>query len=293
MERKLITTVLISKDDKYRYVLSRIFNESLPLIAFVGLNPSTADDEKDDPTIQRCLNYARDWGYGGFYMLNLFACRTPYKYELLKVPDPIGPENDSHIKSVIQKVDKVICCWGNLGSFKGRSMDFLIKLEKQAYCLNINASGEPSHPLYLRSDARPFIYDHHSIFISASKARLKKQFEEQLKEIGLELNIEVSKNSLIPQNWKNHSICFSYEEGGVLYGIKRNKWDKTKSRLPEIEKSFPEKFEASEWWPMYRPFYRNIHTELDFWTDIKEGKAKNKAKYFIEKIVNQFSINVY
>ena len=60
----------------YRYSLSRIWDKKKKLVLLIGLNPSTADEKVDDPTIRRCVNYAKNWGYGGFLMVNLFAYRT-------------------------------------------------------------------------------------------------------------------------------------------------------------------------------------------------------------------------
>lgn len=70
------TNAILSEDRKYRYVLSRIWDESKPMVMIIGLNPSTADETKNDPTIIRCIDFAKSWGYGGVYMLNLFAFRA-------------------------------------------------------------------------------------------------------------------------------------------------------------------------------------------------------------------------
>lgn len=293
MKTEIKKSAIISEDNKYRYVLTRVFDEKLPMVAFIGLNPSTADADIDDRTITKCVIYTRNWGYGGFYMLNLFAYRTTDSKELLKQADPVGPENDKYLKTVLDKVDKVICCWGDMGYLHGRNMYTRSKIKIQHHCLGVNDSGEPSQVLYLKPDLKPFIYDHNSIYIGTLKGRLKKQFGDQLKAIGNEFNIEINKCNLLPGNWKHHTICFSDEVGGIRYGIKRNKPDKNKSRLIEIEDAFTEKFEVSEWWPMYRPFYENINTEMNFWTDIKEGKAKQKARFFIKTILAQFDTNAY
>src|SRR5688572_12557148 len=86
----------------YRYVLWRQWNEVNGDVAFVGLNPSTADDEKDDPTIRRCIGFAKRWGYGGVVMLNLFAYRAtrPDAMWAARVADAdiVGPQNDAHIR---------------------------------------------------------------------------------------------------------------------------------------------------------------------------------------------------
>ena len=79
---------------KYRYVLSRTWNDKKKTILFIGLNPSTADEKIDDPTIRRCINYAQNWGYGSLLMVNLFAYRATIPTELKNVKNPIGNDND-------------------------------------------------------------------------------------------------------------------------------------------------------------------------------------------------------
>jgi hypothetical protein len=139
----------ISIDKKYRYSLYRIWNDELPKVAFICLNPSIADDKIDDPTINRCIEFAKSWGYGGFYMLNLFAFRATNPSELTKVNDPIGMDNQNVILETITKVDKVICAWGNEGILLNQNKKILSIIENP-YCIKINSSGEPSHPLFLK-----------------------------------------------------------------------------------------------------------------------------------------------
>ncbi len=146
-----------SKCRKYRYTLWRIWNLNKPKVMFIGLNPSTADEINNDPTVTRCINYSKLWGYGGMYMMNIFAFRTTYPSELKKSTNPIGIDNDYWIKKVSKSVDKCIGAWGNDGDFLDRSKE-IIKLIPQLYCLKINNSGEPSHPLYLKSTLKPTLY---------------------------------------------------------------------------------------------------------------------------------------
>jgi len=120
----------------------------------IGLNPSTADAMNDDPTITRCINFAKSWGYGGVYMLNLFAFRTPKPQMMLDADEPIGIENDKYLVEYALKCDKVVCAWGNDGSYKNRSSEIKSKLSN-LYYLALNKSGEPSHPLYLKSELVP------------------------------------------------------------------------------------------------------------------------------------------
>jgi len=145
-----------SKCRKYRYTLWRTWDKLKPKIMFLGLNPSTADEIKNDPTVTRCINYSKSWGYGGMYMMNIFSFRTTYPVELKKAKDPIGSKNDYWIKKIYKDVDKCIGAWGNDGEFKNRSED-IIKLIPDIYCLKVNSSGQPAHPLYLKSNLSPFL----------------------------------------------------------------------------------------------------------------------------------------
>ena len=109
---------ILSEDRKYRYVLSRIWDESKPLVVIIGLNPSTADEKDDDNTIKKCINFSKNWGYGGLYMLNLFAFRATAPSDMFNASSPIGEENSKYIEKYSKLSDKVICAWGNNGNFK-------------------------------------------------------------------------------------------------------------------------------------------------------------------------------
>lgn len=140
-----------SEDRKYRYVLWRIWDKSKPCISFIGLNPSTADENQNDPTIRRVISFAKSFGYGGVYMLNLFAYVTPYPEELNKCNNPVN-YNDHYINQfAMGKSLNVVFCWGNF--FIPYHRDVYIKnLFPYAFCLGKNKNGSPKHPLYLKSD---------------------------------------------------------------------------------------------------------------------------------------------
>ena len=145
-----------SPDRTYRYALWRIWDYTKTGIAFVGLNPSTANESKDDPTIRRVISFAKSWGYGGVYMLNLFAYVTPYPVVLKQCEDPIK-NNDQYLRHYGFKADKVVFAWGNFDVF---DRDKYVKaMFRTAYCLGQNANGSPKHPLYIKSDTplKPFI----------------------------------------------------------------------------------------------------------------------------------------
>lgn len=152
------TGAIFSKDRKYRYVLTRIWSnkseEDAKMVTFIGFNPSTADENENDPTITRCINFAKSWGYDGLYMINLFAYVSTSPDELNNDNiDPIGNENDKFIAKYTKKAYKVVCVWGNNGSFKNRSKEVLSKLNEK-YCLVLNKTGEPRHPLYVAADTK-------------------------------------------------------------------------------------------------------------------------------------------
>ena len=145
-----------SKDRKYRYALWRIWDTQKPFLGFIGLNPSRADKSADDPTIRRVKRFATDWGYGGVYMMNLFAWVTPYPEELIKCNDPLG-DNDKWLIETSKKCDKIIFAWGSFQEAVERSK-YVASLFPDAYALIINNDGSPRHPLYVKADTIPIPY---------------------------------------------------------------------------------------------------------------------------------------
>ncbi|AEH39508.1 DUF1643 domain-containing protein [Halopiger xanaduensis] len=150
---------VLSDCGEYRYRLSRTWNASKPTVAFVMLNPSTADDVDDDPTIRRCRGFAEDWGYGSIVVANLFAMRSSEPEALHDHPDPVGPENDDHLRAVCEEAEQVVAAWGAKGSFKDRALEVAALLEDELYALETTKAGHPSHPLYLPSGLEPEPWD--------------------------------------------------------------------------------------------------------------------------------------
>ncbi len=140
----------------YRYSLWRLWDDR-PKVAFIGLNPSTADETADDPTIRRCIGYASDWGYGGLYMLNLFAFRATDPKDMKAASDPVGPDNNLALTGHALTCAKTIAAWGNDGLYRARSAAVRAMLPR-LYCLGLNANGEPKHPLYLAKNLRPVLW---------------------------------------------------------------------------------------------------------------------------------------
>lgn len=147
-------SAVFSSCRRYRYELWRRWSDD-PICVFVGLNPSTADELHDDPTIRKCVGYSKKWGYGSLCMVNLFAFRATLPQEMLAVTDPVGPCNDLTLKRVAVDAGIVIAAWGNDGGHLRRDKAVIAMLPK-LHCLKQNKDGSPAHPLYLRGDLMPY-----------------------------------------------------------------------------------------------------------------------------------------
>ena len=152
----------LSRDRKYRYVLWREWDTEKSACVFIGLNPSTADENKDDPTLRRCMNFAKQWGFGQCIMVNLFAFRATNPEELKKQDKPIGYKNNHHIKTQCADAEMVVVAWGNLGTFLKRN-ETVLKLLKDIplKCFKITSKGQPKHPLYQAKNTQLIHYENH------------------------------------------------------------------------------------------------------------------------------------
>lgn len=140
-----------SECGKYRFWLKRSWNKDQPKLLLIGLNPSTADKDQDDPTIRRVKSLAASNGFGGIYMMNLFPFITPYPKELK--PDNGKVENDYWLETVHENQCKTVCfCWGNF-SFPERIYE-MVERFPDALCFGKNKNGSPKHPLYLKADTK-------------------------------------------------------------------------------------------------------------------------------------------
>ena len=135
----------------YRYNLMRIWGSSLRTILFIGLNPSTADETEDDPTIRRCIEFVKSWGFGGLAIVNLFAFISPHPSLMLKEQDPVGPVNNKHIKIHLGDTDQTVLIWGATKGVTSRVADVL-EMVRDPWCIKHNKDGSPAHPLYLKKD---------------------------------------------------------------------------------------------------------------------------------------------
>lgn len=155
-----------SRDRLFRYTLERVWEPDRPRVAFIGLNPSTADEVRVDNTVARCARFAHDWGYGSFLMLNLFAFRTVSPAVLKTAHRELGLDvsggraNNDAIAEGVGSVQMAICGWGRHGRFLGRDEQVLSGLAAagqgdKLYHLGLNGDGTPKHPLYLPSNLEP------------------------------------------------------------------------------------------------------------------------------------------
>ena len=131
------------------------------MVAFVGLNPSTADEHVEDPTVRRCIRFARDWGGCGLVMLNAYRLRSTDPAGLWSVADPVGDRNDAAISQWVRRCRMVVCAWGvHCKPNRAQEVVDLIRAAgRQPMCLGVTKDGAPKHPLYLRSELLPVPYD--------------------------------------------------------------------------------------------------------------------------------------
>jgi hypothetical protein len=159
-------TAIFSPCRKYRYRLGREWSDMLDsgkpgFVAFCMLNPSTADETQDDPTIRRCIAFANSWGWKRLVIVNLFALRATDPREMMKHPEPVGPENDSHIDEVAGAASLFVCAWGNDGSHQERASAVRWRIRsagRSALRLGeLTDKQQPRHPLYLKGDLQPVL----------------------------------------------------------------------------------------------------------------------------------------
>ncbi len=141
-----------SEDRRYRYSLGRRVGDSSCRILFIMLNPSRADERRDDATIRRCVGFARDWGFGILDVVNLFALMSTDPRVLLEAEDPVGPANDAVIGDSLLESDTIVLAWGNHALFHRARVARVTSMARQRaslYCMGHTAKGAPRHPLRL------------------------------------------------------------------------------------------------------------------------------------------------
>lgn len=156
MKAELMNGAHFSHDRKYRYALWRRWNSEGPMIMFIGLNPSTANETQNDPTIRKVCKFAKDWGFGGVMMMNLFALVTPHPEELKLSTDPVG-ENDRWLAEIGSQCQIKCFAWGNFDVW-GRDKK-VIEMFPGALALVVNKNGTPRHPLYVPANIKPDFFN--------------------------------------------------------------------------------------------------------------------------------------
>lgn len=159
-EQVVVREAIVSPCEAYRYALWRRWGFGSQVL-FVGLNPSTADAETDDPTLRRCVGFAKRWGHSAVAIGNLFALRSTNPRGLETVEDPRGPENERWLRTLIAESARVVLAWGVRGTYRGMDQRVLRLLHAVIspfalptfYHLGLTKDGQPRHPLYLRRDA--------------------------------------------------------------------------------------------------------------------------------------------
>lgn len=152
----------ISPCERYRHSLSRYWDREKGFVLFVMLNPSTADANKDDPTIRRCMGFAKSWGYGGIEVCNLFDWRATKPAHLRnKLAIAVSDKNDPTLRVRVSTAAAVIAAWGNIPWAQKRIDEVyrtIFNEEKRWDCLKISKAGFPWHPLYIPAATKPIVF---------------------------------------------------------------------------------------------------------------------------------------
>ena len=155
------SVAVYSACEMYRYDLTRVWDASGQKAMFVMLNPSTATEFQNDPTVERCERRARALGFGAFRVTNIFAYRATDPKVMRAVHDPIGSANDIAIAEGAAWADRIICAWGIHGAYlsRGAAVENLLRsTEKSLWHLGLTQSGHPKHPLYIGYDRQPELW---------------------------------------------------------------------------------------------------------------------------------------
>ena len=152
------STAIYSDCERYRYALTRIWDAAGPTVHFCMLNPSTATEVQNDPTVERCERRARALGFGGFRVTNIFAWRDTDPRKMQATADPVGPDNDAAIRDAAHWATQTICAWGTHGEHlnRGPQVEALLRATGQSlFHLGLSRAGHPKHPLYIAYTQAP------------------------------------------------------------------------------------------------------------------------------------------
>lgn len=161
-ENGTVSTAVYSDCETYRYALTRVWDAAAPKLAFVMLNPSTADERRNDPTVERCERRARALGYGAFSVVNIFAFRATDPAELKRAKEPIGPGNAKTLEDTILWANDILAAWGAHGDHQdqGHAIAKLLRDKSNAvYHLGLTKAGHPRHPLYVSYSTSPVLWE--------------------------------------------------------------------------------------------------------------------------------------
>ncbi|WP_299027405.1 DUF1643 domain-containing protein [uncultured Sulfitobacter sp.] len=148
--------------ERFRYSLRRVWDADAPRVTFVMLNPSTATEVQNDPTIERCEQRARRLEFGGFCAVNIFALRATDPRDMRAAADPEGPDNAAALRESAQWADTVIAAWGVHGEHRNQGPQTAAQLRAEGYALHhlgLTKAGHPRHPLYLPYSAQPVLWE--------------------------------------------------------------------------------------------------------------------------------------
>lgn len=151
------SVAIYSDCERYRYALTRIWGPGERAL-FVMLNPSTATEVQNDPTVERCERRSRALGFGGFRVTNIFAWRDTDPRKMRAASQPIGPENDATILDGAAWADRIICAWGTHGAYldRGPQVEALLRATTlPLHHLGLTKEGHPKHPLYIAYTQQP------------------------------------------------------------------------------------------------------------------------------------------
>lgn len=156
------STAVYSDCEKYRYQLTRIWDPAGRKALFIMLNPSTATEVQNDPTVERCERRARALGFGAFRVTNIFAWRDTDPRKMRAATDPVGPQNNTTIAQGCDWADQILAAWGTHGAHRGRGQEVETLLRAAGlpvYHLGLSKAGHPKHPLYIAYAQQPQPWD--------------------------------------------------------------------------------------------------------------------------------------
>jgi len=208
----VLRSATFSPDRTYRYRLLRRWSRGRRIL-WVMLNPSTADAQRDDPTIRRCIAFSRDWGYGSMEVVNLYALRATRPAALRRHPDPVGPENERHVRAATRRADLVVAAWGVLGA--GRDASMALGRRGRVVCLGLTRAGAPRHPLYVPASAVPAPFELDQVQPAAKRLR-KQRKSSTLSTGGVVEASQLANGSPAAKRLRKHRKSSTFRTGPVV-----------------------------------------------------------------------------